>query len=68
MVKTTLYLPDPLKADIEREARRRGASEADVIRDAIRKGLGRPAPKGGLFHGESISDRVDELLVGFGEQ
>ncbi|MGQ0433313.1 MAG: CopG family transcriptional regulator, partial [Microthrixaceae bacterium] len=32
--KTTLYLPDDLKAAVERESRRLGVSEAQVIRDA----------------------------------
>ncbi len=35
MVKTTIYLPDELKAYIEDRARETGASEAEVIRTAI---------------------------------
>ena len=45
--KTTLYLPDDLKAAIEREARQRGVSEAHVIRQAIADAVVRPAPRGG---------------------
>lgn len=35
MVKTTIYLPDELKAYVEDRARETGASEAEVIRTAI---------------------------------
>lgn len=65
-VKTTLYLPDDLKAGIEREARRRGVPEAEVIRSALAAGLSRPSPRAGIFDGPAIADRVDELLDGFG--
>ncbi len=69
MVKTTLYLPDELKARLERESVRRGESEAELIRTALRKELGteRARPRGGIFTGsEPIAERVDELLDGFG--
>ncbi len=69
MVKTTLYLPDDLKAELSREAARRGESEAELIRQALRRELDsvRPRPKGALFSGtEPLADRVDELLDGFG--
>ena len=36
MRKTTVYLPDELKADLERTAGVTGRSEADLIRDAVR--------------------------------
>lgn len=71
MPKTTLYLPDDLKATIELEARRRSVPEAEVIREALRTALtvdARPRPRGGLFSsGEPIAERADELLRGFGE-
>lgn len=67
-VKTTLYLPDDLKADIEREARRQGVAEAEVIRATLVAGLSRPAPKAGIIEGPVMADRVDELLDGFGSQ
>jgi hypothetical protein len=67
-VKTTLYLPDELKVEIEREARRRGVAEAEVIRVALRTGLSRPAPRAGIVDGPPLADRVDELLGGFGER
>jgi hypothetical protein len=64
--KTTLYLPEPLKRRIEREAKRKGLSEAEVIRRVLNAGLERPRRRGGFLHGEPIADRVDELLKGFG--
>jgi len=66
--KTTIYLPDELKAAVEREARRRAVSEAQVIRDAISAAVERPRPRGGFLTGEPMADRVDELLVGFGDR
>ena len=66
--KTTIYLPDDLKASVAREARLRGASEAQVIRDAIAAAVARPRPRGGFLDIEPFADRVDELLAGFGER
>jgi metal-responsive CopG/Arc/MetJ family transcriptional regulator len=69
--KTTVYLPDELKAHVKRAARLRGVSEATVIRDAIRAAVSetRPRPRGGLYASdELVADRVDELLAGFGER
>ncbi len=69
MNKTTVYLPDELKEALRTTARRRGVSEAVVIREAIGKEVGssRPRPRGGLFAGGvPIADRTDELLDGFG--
>jgi Ribbon-helix-helix protein, copG family len=70
MKRTTVYLPDSLKHRVERFARERNLSEAEVIRAAIdeftRDGA-RPAPKLPLFEsvGEpGLSERVDELLRG----
>lgn len=71
MVKTTVYLPDDLHQAIKRVAVERGVSEAEVIRDSLRAGVvgERPRPRGGLFaSGDPIAERVDELLVGFGER
>lgn len=69
--KTTIYLPDDLKAAVKRAAQQRGVSEAEVIRASIRSAVGgaRPRPKGGLYSGsEKIARRTDELLAGFGER
>lgn len=71
MDKTTVYLPDELKAAVKRAARQRGVSEAQVIRESIRAAVvgAKPPPRGGLYAGsEPIARRVDELLAGFGER
>lgn len=66
--KTTVYLPEELKAAVEREAQRRGSSEAEVIRQAIAQAVGRPRPNPAIIGGEPIAERIDELLAGFGER
>ena len=73
MQKTTVYLPDHLKAGVEREARRRSTSEAEVIRDAI--ALRRVQAAGGGAPGLlsdvepfRLSALIIELLDGFGER
>ena len=69
MDKTTIYLPADLKSAIKRAARRRGVSEAEVVRDSIRTAIGgeRPRPTGGLFaSGAPIARRDEKHLDGFG--
>jgi Ribbon-helix-helix protein, copG family len=69
--KTTIYLSIELKTAIKRVARRRGVSEAEVIRDSIRSAIGdeRPRPRGGLFASAApIARRADDYLTGFGER
>jgi len=69
--KTTVYLPGELKAAVKRAARRRGISEAEVIRDSIRNAVGdeRPRARGGLFRGGSpMAREADAHLAGFGER
>lgn len=66
--KTTVYLPDQLKARIEAAARRKRCSEAQIIRDALERGVERPRPRSGILAGEPFADRADELLAGFGER
>jgi hypothetical protein len=70
VVKTTIYLPNELKQAVVREAHRRGLSEAEVIRDAVRTVVSpqRERPTAGLYSGEPIAEHVDELLEGFGER
>ena len=71
MDKTTVYLPADLKAAIKLAARRRGVSEAEVIRDSLREAVGteRPRPRGGLFaSGQPIAREADAHLRGFGER
>lgn len=73
MTKTTVYLPDDLKATVTRLAAERRVSEAEIIRDAIRRlgeATARPRPRVGIFDSGdgTIAGRVDELLKGFGER
>lgn len=73
MVKTTLYLPEELKSELERIAAQRTISEASLIREALSEKVAasaRPAPLLPLFPeglGEATAAaRSDELLDGFG--
>ncbi len=73
MVKTTVYLPEDLKASLERIAAERGQSEAELIRAAIRTlvGAGMPVrPRVPLVSGglgdPTAAERVEDLLEGFG--
>lgn len=73
MFKTTLYLPDDLKAELERAARETGRSEADLIRDGIRLALARqqpPAPTIGILVSADphFAEKVEEHLDGFGRE
>ncbi|MBI3974174.1 MAG: CopG family transcriptional regulator [Chloroflexi bacterium] len=74
MYKTTLYLPDDLKAELERTATTTGRSEADLIREGIRLVVAQqtpPAPRSGIFDSGDggLSERVEELLkAGFGKR
>ncbi len=73
MQKTTVYLPDDLKRDLERVAAARGCSEAELIREAVRT-LAResvaPRPRLPLFKSgkPGLAERVDQALAGFGER
>jgi hypothetical protein len=72
MIKTTVYLPAELKAQIERLAAETGRSQSDILREGIREGLAIhafPTPARGMIAsgGLKLSERVDELLNGFGE-
>ncbi|MDH6181518.1 hypothetical protein M2152_001700 [Microbacteriaceae bacterium SG_E_30_P1] len=72
MVKTTLYLPESLKRDIERIARERGVSEADVIRESLAVSVSerRPRPRAGVvaITGQPPIDwNSRDHLQGFGD-
>ena len=72
MKKTTVYLPDELKAALERAAAR-GRSEAELVREAVRELTQRlepPRPRLPLFSSgdPTLAERIDEVLrEGFGE-
>ena len=66
--KTTVYLSDQLKEAVEREALRRGSSEAEVIRQAIAAAVARPRPRPGLIEAEPFADHTEQHLTGFGER
>ncbi len=74
MKKTTLYLPDELKARVEQTAVETQRSEADVMRAAIEVYTNgtRPRPRP-LFDtlgeplGDDLAEKIDEILAqGFG--
>lgn len=71
--KTTVYLPDELKAALERSARASGRSEAALIREAIEDMTRKQASAGPtlpLFSSgkPGLAENVDRGLVGFGER
>ena len=73
MHKTTVYLPEELKASLSRMAKEQQRSEAELIREAIEATVSsrkRPRPKipltGKSLEDPTISERVDELLERFG--
>jgi len=73
MEKTTVYLPDELKAALRRTARATGQSEAQLIREGVGlvTGAHRIAePRLPLFESgqADLAERVDESLAGFGER
>jgi hypothetical protein len=70
MKRTTVYLPDELKARLEAEAKRRGTTEAQIVREAVDKETRRPRPRGGIIFGGELDARdIDstDALKGFGE-
>ena len=73
MQKTTVYLPDELKAALERAAAARGRSEAELLREGVRlvtRAYASPEPTIPLFASgdRGLAERVDEALVGLGER
>ena len=70
MKRTTVYLPEDLKARLEAEARRRGVTEAEVIRVAVDKEVQRRPRRGGFLSGATgglTSENLEEHLEGFGD-
>ena len=66
--KTTVYLSDHVKQDLEREASRRGCSEAQVIREAIAAAVAGPRPRAGIISADPIAAQTAELLDRFGDR
>jgi Ribbon-helix-helix protein, copG family len=71
MFKTTLYLPDELKAALERIARETGRSEADLIREGVRLAVASatpPPPTIGILVSDDphFAEEVDQHLAGYG--
>ena len=71
MKRTTVYLPDELKAALERTARASGRSEAELIRDGVRRVTeDRSAPDPRALFSSGIADLAqnsERYLEGFGE-
>jgi plasmid stability protein len=75
MFKTTVYIPEDLKAALEKMAAGEGRSEAEIIREAIRATVaGRRLPRPRIplcakgLGNPVASERVDELLRDFGSE
>ncbi len=75
MKRTTIYLPEEMKARLEAEAARRQITESELIRRAVDKELQRPVPRGGIVSGPGDGTNGADLtratarqwLEGFGE-
>jgi plasmid stability protein len=72
MRRTTIYLPEELKAALERTAAAQGRSEAEVVRGALTAATvdhAHPKPRLPLFDSgdATLAERVDDVLAaGFG--
>lgn len=69
--RTTVYFPEDLKARLEKEARRRGITEAELIRTSVDNELHRRAPRGGFLRGAPddgvTGANLHDHMEGFGE-
>ncbi len=71
-MKTTIYIPDELKAALARRARIERRSEADIIREALIEATAgyrtpaRTVPLGSGAGPHDLSERLDEWLRDFG--
>jgi CopG antitoxin of type II toxin-antitoxin system len=70
--KTTVYLPDELRARLKRAAEASGRSEAELIRAGVEHIVElelTPLPRAPLWSGPgNLAEHVDEILAeGFGE-
>jgi metal-responsive CopG/Arc/MetJ family transcriptional regulator len=73
-VKTSVYLPAEMKRALESEARRRGMSEAEMIREAISALLAaapaRRQPRFGVLDSGDphFAERAEDHLAGLGAE
>ncbi|MDA8047227.1 MAG: ribbon-helix-helix protein, CopG family, partial [Actinomycetota bacterium] len=67
MRKSSLYLPDRLKADLTARAGATGRSEADLIRDALQAALTAPVAPGPDPLDRPVPGRLVGVGVGPGE-
>ncbi|MDR0285083.1 MAG: hypothetical protein LBI33_09370 [Propionibacteriaceae bacterium] len=70
MLKTSVYLDEACKADLERAAELTGRAQADLIRDGIEQVIAqhlrvRPPMKAHAT-GPTLLDRADHLMESFG--
>lgn len=73
MRRTTVYLPEVLKGELERTARVAGLSEAQLIREGVERAIekhGAPRLRIPLFDSTdgTLAERAEELLAEFGER
>ena len=71
MQKTTVYLPDELKATLGRLAEQTGRTEADLIREGISLAIQRHTPQTPTIpilvsEDPSFAEHADDHLRGFG--
>ncbi len=68
--RTTVYLPDELKAALARTAQVTGRSEAELIREGVRRVTeerSSPQPRALFSSGDAdLAENVDRHLEGFG--
>lgn len=71
MVKTSVYLDDQQKLDLDQVSQMTGRSQAELIRDAVSQvihdHLARRPKMRARFHDPSLVGRTEDLLEGFGE-
>lgn len=71
MIKTSVYLDDEQKHDLERIVEITGRSQAELIRDGINQiiqdHLAKRPRMRARFHDDTVVGRTEELMEGFGE-
>lgn len=71
MIKTSVYLDDQQKHDLERIVEITGRSQAELIRDGINQviqdHLAKRPKMRARFHDAAVVGRTEELMEGFGE-